>query len=242
MAYDTWRVGQPLQDSQIAIIRADGTARRLIGRGAMPSWSPDGTQIVCHTYDTPQSIVVMNADGTGREAIVHHWGSPRWAPRGNRIASILNGGIGLFDLSTGHEARILSRAYSARQGFAISPDGLHFCFGNDTNGIAVAKLDNATMTTTVRLLAGQGICHCASWSPDGNRVVAGWQPAGAPFTQLYVFDVAGNAPPQLIPGQDTARNNYNPDWSPDGKTIVFASEQRAPKPSAQTPTFPHKNP
>ncbi|HVT29165.1 MAG TPA: hypothetical protein VHE81_14210 [Lacipirellulaceae bacterium] len=232
VAYDTWRVGEPLQASQIAVVRADGTHRRLIGRGAMPSWSPDGKQIVCHAYaEAYQSdqLVVMNADGTGRETVANHWGSPRWAPRGNRIASVLNNNIGLFDLTTGTERVILHGPYSVRQGFAISPDGLHFCFGNDTNGIAVASLDERTMTASVRMLAMGGMCHCASWAPDGKRVVAGWQPSGAGFAQLYIFDFAGKAEPKPIAGQDTQRNNYNPDWSPDGKTIVFAAEEANPE-------------
>ncbi len=225
VAYDTWPAGEPLQNSQIAVVRADGTHRRLIGPGAMPSWSPDGTQIVCHTYGNSPSIVVMNADGSGRETIATHWGSPRWSPRGNRIASILNGNIALFDLATGHEHQILHGPYYARQGFAISPDGLRFCFGNENDGIAVATLDKHTMAASVRVLAMAGICHCASWAPDGKHIVAGWQPNGAKFAQLYIFDADGETEPKPISGQDTERSNYNPDWSPDGKTIVFATEK-----------------
>jgi Tol biopolymer transport system component len=45
------------------------------------------------------------------------------------------------------------------------------------------------------------------------------------------MDVDHPAAPVPLPGQDTTRNNSWPDWSPDGKTIVFvcqlASEQRA---------------
>lgn len=224
VAYDTWRAGRPLTDSQIAVIRADGTQNRLIGPGAMPSWSPDGKQIVCHTYDNPQTIVVMNADGSGRETIINHWGSPRWSPRGNRIASVLGGNIALYDVITGTERSIIRGPYSVRQGFAISPDGLRFCFGDGTRDIAVATLDERTMSASVRSLEKGGLCHCASWAPDGKRVVAGWQPAGSRLAQLYVFNVDTNDAPIPIAGQDSARNNFNPDWSPDGKTIVFASQ------------------
>ncbi len=100
----------------------------------------------------------------------------------------------------------------------------HFCFGNENNGIAVATLDERTMAASVHVLSTNGICHCDSWSPDGKRIVAGWQPNGAKFAQLYIFDAAGKTEPKPIAGQDTKRSNYNPDWSPDGKTIVFAAE------------------
>jgi TolB protein len=223
VAYDTWPAGKPFQASQIAVLQADGTHRRLLGSGAMPSWSPDGTQIVCHTYENPQSIIVMNADGSGRERILSHWGSPRWSPRGNRIASILNGDIALFDLATGRENRLLRGPYSPRQGFAISPDGLRFCFGDSSDGIAIATLNVRTMSASVSWLAKAGSCHCASWAPDGKRVVVGWQPPEAKFAQLYVFYVDESTAPIPIAGQDITRHNYNPDWSPDGTTIVFAS-------------------
>ena len=36
----------------------------------------------------------MNIDGTGRETVAMHWGSPRWSARGNRIVSILDDNIG----------------------------------------------------------------------------------------------------------------------------------------------------
>ena len=109
IAYDTWRVGQTFSDSKVAVIRSDGSQLRLLGPGAMPSWSPDGTHLVCHTYESPQTVIVMNADGSGRETIVNHWGSPRWSPRGNRIATIgADRGIALFDLATGKERSILA--------------------------------------------------------------------------------------------------------------------------------------
>ena len=103
------KLKKPMVRSQIAVIKADGTDIRLLGPGAMPSWSPDGKQLVCHTYSRPTTIVVMNPDGSGREAIINHWGSPRWSPKGNRIASILNGGIALHDLATGTERVNFSR-------------------------------------------------------------------------------------------------------------------------------------
>jgi Tol biopolymer transport system component len=224
VAYDTWRVGQTLTDAHVAVMRSDGTDRRLLGPGAMPSWSPDGTQIVFHTYDNPQTIVIMNADGSGRETIMDHWGSPRWSPRGNRIASCLDGNIGLFDLATGRERTILPGRYSVRQGFGISPDGLQFFFGGTSGGVALATLDEKTMMATVRTIAPAGTCTHASWSPDGRRVVLGWDPSGQDQAKLYVVDVDSNDAPVELPGQDPSRRNVNPDWSPDGKTIIFASQ------------------
>ena len=126
----------------------------------MPSWSPDGTQLVFHTYENPQTIVVMNADGSGRETILNHWGSPRWSPKGNRIATIqMNGRIAIYDLATGAEHTIFGGPYSLWQGFSISPDGLRFCFGDTNGGVGLATLDERTMRTKFHWIANSGSCR-----------------------------------------------------------------------------------
>jgi TolB protein len=225
IAYDTWTNGKTHTDAQIAVVRADGTNRRIIGIGAMPSWSPDGKQLVCHTYSM-EGIVVMNADGSGRESIVDHWGSPRWSPRGNRIATIKSNGIALFDCTTGREETVLSGPYVVYHGFSISPDGKQFCFGNgnENGGIGLATLDERTMRAKLRWITTTGSCWTTSWSPDGKQIVLSYRPSGEKFFQLHVFDLDSGKPPVRLAGQDPERANYDPDWSPDGKTIVFRSE------------------
>ncbi|MEX2306355.1 MAG: hypothetical protein WD738_02110 [Pirellulales bacterium] len=228
IAFDTWPVDKTWSDSQVAIVPADGSKPpRLLGPGAMPSFSPDGTQLVCHTYPArygTHHIVVMNADGSGREAILDHWGSPRWSPRGNRIATVLEGNIALFDLATGKERTILPGFLSVRQGFCISPDGRRFCFANMNGGLGLATLDNETMRATVRPLVNSGTCYHASFAPGGERVVVGWDRDNKNMSQLYLLNLGSHDVPTLLPGQDTAHRNVNPDWSPDGTTIVFASQ------------------
>jgi Tol biopolymer transport system component len=235
IAFDTWLVQLTFNDSKIAVIRSDGTELKIIGDGGMPSWSPDGKQIACHTYDNPQTIVVMNADGSGREEIINHWGSPRWSPRGNRIASLGAGRqIYLHDLATGKEQSIFPKRYhSVAQrpssfhymsniGFGISPDGSRYSFGSN-DGLFLATLDERTMQCALIWPIKQGdVRHC-SWSPDGKRIAFGYTDNGQEFEQIYIFDLETNSAAPL-PGLDAKRNNSCPDWSPDGETIIFVSQ------------------
>jgi Tol biopolymer transport system component len=236
VAYDTWPIGGTFSDSKIAVIRADGSDLKIIGDGGMASWSPDGKQLACHTYDNPQTIVVMNADGSGRETVIHHWGSPRWMPRGNRIASLnVNREILMLDLTTGNERSIVGGPRSSQIGFGVSPDGLRICFGHNDGGISVVTMDEDGGVATVRPLANPrwGAARHCSWSPDGKRIVAGWRSAGQELEQLFIFDLDTNEPPKSLKGQDPWRNNACPDWSPDGKTIIFVSQDPMAKPEME---------
>jgi Tol biopolymer transport system component len=61
-----------------------------------------------------------------------------------------------------------------------------------------------------------------SWRPDSKRFLVALKMGNDINEQLYCVDPEGKAPPQKLAGQDAARTNFIPAWSPDGKTIVYA--------------------
>ncbi|MCC7476540.1 MAG: PD40 domain-containing protein [Pirellulales bacterium] len=246
VAYDTWRVGQTLHDAQIVVVRANGTDARTLGLGAMPSWSPDGNLLVFHTYGINQNelgqtdtdhIVVMNADGTGREVILDHWGSPRWSPRGDRIVSLLNGNIALYDLATGKEHVVLPHAYSIHWGLGVSRDGRHIAFCGSDSGMYLAALDELKMQATVRTIVAEGRCDYPSFSPDGQRLVFAYRATEKSPLRLHLIDLSPGAKPSLIPGQEPLQGGWGPHWSSDGETIVFTGP--AKKDADPPPANPH---
>ncbi len=145
-------------------------------------------------------------------------------PTGNRIFSILNGNIALYDLATRQEHTILPRSYSMYWGFGVSPDGKRIVFSGYERGLYLATLDEKTKQATVRTLLDHGRSSYASFAPDGKQIVFSYVARGAHWMQLYTMDVGKDKKPKHLDGQDKARINWGPNWSPDGKTIIFGSK------------------
>ncbi len=57
-----------------------------------------------------------------------------------------------------------------------------------------------------------------TFSPDGKRL------AYSGGYLLMTLDVEGNGKPRIIP--DQKGYDFEPDWSPDGKQIVFTSNRK----------------
>lgn len=109
-----------------------------------------------------------------------------------------------------------------------SPDGRRIAFTRFADGSPseILVIDVDGKGGTVRLAEGAD----PAWSPDGTKIVFSWNGASAPGSAwgIYVMNADGSGIRQL-----TSPNNFdqcsvgasaddlNPDWSPDGKRILF---------------------
>lgn len=224
IAMDTWPLDRPnasFTDAHIGLYTIETKEFKTIGPGAMPSWSPDATQLVCHTYN-PSQIVVLNADGSGREVILDQWGSPRWSPDGQIIYTAhQGGGVGAFNLRTGKQTIAAAKHSRLWQGLSVSADGKWLCFSASEGGLGVANRGEGEYFQTEWKWPRFDARH-SSWSPDSKQIVARVDSTGEVETRkgLFYLDPTGEQPPKLVPGSGKKWWGIDPDWSPDGKRIV----------------------
>lgn len=185
-------------------------------------------------------LFTIGADGTGLKQITHipatgpkddpgGPGEPAWSPDGSTVAfnSVSGHGVNLFTVkANGSGLSELPLAVGEFNGDpAYSPDGTQISFDQDTGSVAPKVhgifIVNADGTNAHRLTRSPATKEAfdteSQWSPDGTRIA---------FTRvkrigraaIFVIGVHGHGLKRLTPWKLDAAT---PDWSPDGRTIIF---------------------
>jgi TolB protein len=196
---------------QLYVAKADGSEPRQVTNLATavgPSWSPDGTRITfCAEPDGHADIFVMNADGSGVRRLTDHPGDdshPHWSPDGKRI---------MFNSSRSTPDPKADWSKQWHEVFSMTPDG--------------GDLRQHTKCRTV--------CTYPSFSPDMTRLTyrkvidaPGMQwdlTLGARNSEVFVSNADGTNEVNI---SNSAAFDGWPTWSPDGKSIAFASNRSGP--------------
>lgn len=185
-------------------------------------------------------IYVIRENGTGLRRLTNNRAadySPIWSPDGRRLlfASNRDGDDELFVMdAAGQDVRQLTRNRAIDLTPQWSPDGRMIAFASDRGRpgepeIWVMRADGARPR---RLIATanhpwQDRQYSPTWSPDGRRIIF-TMAATAENPELYVVGLDGRGLTRLTrtggtlddPADDTM-----PDWSADGRTVVFVSNR-----------------
>lgn len=103
-----------------------------------------------------------------------------------------------------------------------SPDGRRFAFvvfENGDNGLAVVDVESKDIVLNKRFKNMTAIKNI-SWAPDGNRLMIFGTQGG--IGDLYLYDLRTD---ELSPVTQDVFAEIHPDWSPDGRQVVFATDR-----------------
>jgi Tol biopolymer transport system component len=210
-----------VKDSDIWLINPDGSgATRLTrnGNSGNPIWSRDGKRIAFAGKDG--CIWTMKADGSEQKPtpikVIGEYFC--WSPDGSELlfSSLRDKAICAVDLS-GKRKRII-----------INGDPYVFCPSLNPDGsLLIYSAGNYEVCYTTKLGLSAGLTAASKPErmtryPSGGPVLSrdGMKIAFDQGNSIWVMDVTGKNPGKVVDGNENLSCKM-PDWSPDGKQIVF---------------------
>ena len=225
--------------TKIVVQSADASTRSVVtsynlggsGIGSMARFSPDGTKII-YQKASPQNgdLYFVNPDGSQRQLTFNAGlnAGAVFSPNGDRIL-FLSTRTGQYELwmmdGDGTNQRQLTHHPGGNSPGGFSPTGSQIAFtrGNGSGGfdiwVSSTVPDNDPSYTSHQVTGVGGQMSNVKWSPDGTKLLVVREGT------LYTVDpTAENAPLSAMTRIPTGGHSpLAPDWSPDGKKIVFVA-------------------
>lgn len=238
-------------DQQIFLMSSDGSGITPLTSGpgvhTDPAWSPDGTRLA-FTNATTGGLYVMNADGSGVKRLTSVGENPAWSPDGSQIAfaatqpdttgttALVTERIAIVNADGSDFTWISSASPPGHQDMmpAWSPDRRRIAYvrgGLDDvpSLIYITSLDGLGGTNAITYLPAGSFCaeSAPAWSPDGRSLLF-WSfcAAGIGGSDHSGFAIGNSdgsgAMTPITSGVDETYYS-EPEWSTDGKWIVFST-------------------
>jgi len=208
-----------------------------------PAISPDGKMIAYAAGPEGQMHLYIRQIAGGRTIALtesfpgnHRW--PQWSPDGTRIAFQSEESIYVVPALGGIPKRLVEPpAEGGVRTPSWSPDGKQIAYAQGRN-IYVHSVDEGKAIKIAEAFEPYSL----SWSPDGSKIayVSG-NPSflfGRPYIgniapcSIWVISAEKGAPVQLT---DNRYLNVSPVWTPDGRNILFVTNQGGSRDIYQLP-------
>lgn len=232
IAFQSNRDGLPT----IYVMNADGSnVQKLVHdlpECLAPNWSADGTKIYFWAKDAAYGV---NADGSNLTKLPTLFGT--LSPDGQKTVMVkplvagsqASAEIFVADVDGSHPLRLTNNQLfdsdpswsldGRRIAFTSFPDG--FVEGGNNNAeICVMNADGSNL---VRLTSHPAWDNGPIWSPDGTRIVFQSTRNCQTGNALHVMNADGSNVLPLTGCRNSAGGTGS--WSPDKKTIIYASDQ-----------------
>ena len=226
---------------RLAIMDSDGANQEYLtsGRSTVltPRFSPSAQEITYMSYEGGKPRVYLFNIETGRQELLGNFPGMTFAPRFSRDGqSVLlsqaqrgNTDIYIMNLRTRESDRLTDHP-SIDTSPSMSPDGRSIVFNSDRGGSPQLYIMNADGSqracpsggrdTACRITFGKGRYSTPVWSPRGDLIAFTKQEGGKFYIGVIGTDGKGE---RLL---TEAYLDEGPDWSPNGRVIVYFREAR----------------
>ncbi|HUG73183.1 MAG TPA: Tol-Pal system beta propeller repeat protein TolB, partial [Steroidobacteraceae bacterium] len=222
----------PSQRFQLLIADADGENPRVAMQSSQPimspAWSPDGEWLAYVSFENQAAAVFVQRVRTGERRQVSarngHNGAPAFSPDGRKLAVVLSGSAGnydiyVLDLATQGLTRITDDPAVDTEP-AWSADGQTLYFTSDRGSNAQIYSAPAQAGARARRITFD-VTYAARprVSPDGRQLAIATQEGGA--DRLAVVDLASGTVALLTRGP----RDESPSFAPNGAALIYAGRE-----------------
>jgi len=219
IVYTTWgkaASGEPPKNDLWIVLARTGSTPRQLGHGLLPEWSPDGEHLAYYTASSnDRQLWVMDVK-TGKSRQITH---VRGGIRTSQYTFFDGWYFDPFWYSWSPDgAKLVFTSLVAKEGAqpTTAPSATQAPLGADPKlGLPLILTSTTPYDWTMHgVFAGS-----EGNERDRSARVDPWE-----VGQIFIADVRTGQIEQLTHGDD---NYFNPQWSPDGKSIVCASTEGA---------------